>query len=75
MATRSVMVRFPRRRGFYRVAVKRATAPAIERLERNRHGFFELVIESDEPVLWRHAELAAAGLKELESIGSAGRAS
>jgi hypothetical protein len=69
------MVRFPRRRGFYRVAVNRATAPAIDRLERSRHGFFEVVIESDEDVLWRHSELAAAGLKELDSILSADRAS
>jgi len=68
MGSDTILVRFPRRRGFYRVQVNRATAPAIDRLERSRHGFFEVVIECDEDLLWKHAEPAAGSLKELEEI-------
>src|SRR5262245_33838109 len=56
MNTEFVIVWFPRKKAYYRVAVNRATEEAVWRLDTNLDGYYDLVIRSDETVLWKYAQ-------------------
>jgi hypothetical protein len=64
----NIIVRFPGKRGYYQVTVGRDTANAVERLQWNRLGFYDLVTQCDEPILWKRAQFVTEHLKGLERL-------
>jgi hypothetical protein len=59
MYTEFIIVWFPREGAYYRVAINGSTEEAVWRLEVNSDGYHEVVVKSDEAILWKQAQFIA----------------